>query len=47
VKGMLRREKSVILVNKPKGITSLECVIRVKNKVNAKKAGHCGTLDVV
>jgi len=37
--------KKVILVNKPKGISSFEVVKRVKVKYDTKKAGHAGTLD--
>ncbi len=35
----------VILVNKPRGLTSNKVVNIVKYFVNAKKAGHLGTLD--
>lgn len=35
----------LILVNKPKGITSFKLVSIIKKKLNVKKAGHCGTLD--
>jgi tRNA pseudouridine55 synthase len=35
----------VINLNKPKGITSHEAVLRVKKILRAKKAGHTGTLD--
>jgi len=34
----------LILINKPKGPTSAQISVWVKNLVNAK-AGHCGTLD--
>ncbi len=36
----------IILVNKPRGLSSNTCVNIVKHAVGAKKAGHLGTLDV-
>ncbi len=36
----------IILVNKPRGLSSNTCVNIVKRAVGAKKAGHLGTLDV-
>lgn len=38
-------EKSVILVDKPKGPTSFDIVERVSGILGVKKAGHSGTLD--
>lgn len=35
----------IVLVDKPPGITSGECVRRVKKILNAGKAGHSGSLD--
>lgn len=35
---------AVILVDKGEGITSFDCLGRIKRTVN-KKTGHCGTLD--
>ncbi len=35
---------AVILVDKGEGITSFDCLGRIKHKVN-RKTGHCGTLD--
>ena len=35
----------ILLLDKPKGITSNEALQKIKYKFNAKKAGHCGTLD--
>ena len=35
----------IILVKKPKGMTSFTCVSQVKRRVNERKAGHSGTLD--
>lgn len=38
-------ENSIILVNKPKGISSNAVLTKVKKTLNIKKAGHTGTLD--
>ena len=35
---------AIILVDKGEGITSFDCLGRIKRNVN-KKTGHCGTLD--
>lgn len=35
----------VIVVNKPKGITSNAVVQKVRKALNTKQVGHCGTLD--
>ena len=35
----------IIVLNKPKGITSHDVVYRVRKKFNIKKVGHAGTLD--
>ena len=37
----------IILLDKPKNISSNTAVNIVKHAVNAKKAGHLGTLDVL
>jgi len=37
--------RSIILLDKPAGPTSLECAERVRRIFSAKKAGHAGTLD--
>ena len=37
----------IILVNKEKGISSNSVVNKVKHLLNADKAGHLGTLDVL
>lgn len=39
-------ESGIILVNKPKGISSNKVVNIVKHKLKAKKCGHLGTLDL-
>ncbi|GAB6183674.1 tRNA pseudouridine(55) synthase TruB [Thermodesulfovibrio hydrogeniphilus] len=36
---------SVLVLNKPKGLTSQEAVTEVKKIIKVKKAGHAGTLD--
>ncbi len=35
----------VILLNKPEGVTSHDCVNRMRRLFNTKKVGHTGTLD--
>ncbi len=35
----------IIVLNKPKGPTSAECLNRIKKKFRIKKIGHAGTLD--
>lgn len=37
--------QGLILINKPKGITSFKAVATVRKKANTKKVGHTGTLD--
>ncbi len=37
----------VISINKPKNITSLDAVLKVKKILKVKKAGHTGTLDPI
>jgi H/ACA ribonucleoprotein complex subunit 4 len=37
--------RSIILLDKPAGLTSLECAERVRRIFSAKKSGHAGTLD--
>ena len=34
-----------LLVDKPSGISSSDCLNSIKKTLNEKKAGHCGTLD--
>ena len=36
----------VILINKPAGMTSFDCVFQVKKILREKSVGHTGTLDV-
>ncbi|WP_099362978.1 tRNA pseudouridine(55) synthase TruB [Fredinandcohnia onubensis] len=35
----------ILLLNKPKGMTSHDCVFKVRKLVKMKKVGHTGTLD--
>ena len=35
----------VVIINKPKGMTSQNVVSKVKRILNEKKVGHAGTLD--
>jgi len=35
----------LLVIDKPAGLTSFDCVHRVKHILQAKKVGHCGTLD--
>ncbi len=35
----------VILLNKPKGVTSHDCVYKIRRLLKTKKVGHTGTLD--
>ena len=36
---------SVILIDKPAGMTSFKVTASVRHKLGIKKAGHAGTLD--
>ena len=37
--------KGIIILNKPEGLTSHDCVARLRRKTGIKKIGHTGTLD--
>jgi len=37
--------KDIILIDKPKGITSFDVIRRLRKKLGIKKMGHAGTLD--
>ncbi len=41
------QDSAIILINKERGISSNKVVNKVKYLLNAKKAGHLGTLDVL
>jgi len=40
-----RRVDGVLLLDKPRGLTSNAALLRAKRLYNADKAGHTGTLD--
>ncbi len=40
-----RKREGIILVDKPKGITSHDVVDEVRKKLKTRKVGHAGTLD--
>jgi len=42
---MRLKDKNLILIDKPKGITSFDVLRRLKKKLGVKKMGHAGTLD--
>jgi len=42
---MSRRSNGLLLLNKPAGLTSNQALQRVKRLLNARKAGHTGSLD--
>ncbi len=35
----------IIVINKPKGLTSNDVVQKIRKVLNIKQVGHCGTLD--
>lgn len=37
----------ILLIDKPKGITSFDVIRRVRKQINIKKIGHAGTLDPI
>ena len=39
------KESGILLINKPKGITSSDVVMKLKRLLQTKKVGHTGTLD--
>ncbi len=42
---MIDSPSGLLLLDKPLGVTSFDCVYAVKRKLGAKRVGHCGTLD--
>lgn len=42
---MEQPEENIILINKPRGITSFDCIRRMRRELGIKKIGHAGTLD--
>jgi tRNA pseudouridine55 synthase len=43
--GPMKEMEGVLLVDKPKGLTSHDVVYRLRRKLSMKKIGHAGTLD--
>ena len=43
--GILKHMQEILLIDKPKGITSFDVIRRVRKQINIKKIGHAGTLD--
>ncbi|MFC1623629.1 tRNA pseudouridine(55) synthase TruB [Patescibacteria group bacterium] len=39
------KKEDLILIDKPKGITSFDVIRQLRRKLNIKKMGHAGTLD--
>src|SRR5438067_1681418 len=35
----------LLLLDKPSGVTSFDCVYEVRRRLGVKRVGHCGTLD--
>lgn len=44
---MQRRNSGILIINKPVGLTSHDCVGMVRKAYNIKKVGHAGTLDPI
>ncbi len=38
-------QPDIILIDKPKGITSFDVIRRLRRELSIKKMGHAGTLD--
>lgn len=41
----MKKDEKILLVNKPKGISSFDVIKRLRKKMGIKKMGHAGTLD--
>ncbi len=44
-KGAVNSARGIILINKPRGMTSFGVVSRLRRLTGIKRIGHCGTLD--
>jgi tRNA pseudouridine55 synthase len=44
-KKLMDNEENILLVNKPKGITSFDVIRKLRKELGIKKMGHSGTLD--
>lgn len=42
---MKKKSENILLVDKPKGITSFDCIRILRKKLGVRKMGHSGTLD--
>ena len=42
---MTSNTQGLLLLDKPAGVTSFDCVAVVRRKLAVKRVGHCGTLD--
>src|ERR1017187_4284186 len=42
---MTESAQGLLLLDKPFGVTSFDCVHHVRRRLNVKRVGHCGTLD--
>jgi len=45
MKSMKPETSEILLVDKPKGITSFDVIRKLRKKLNVRKMGHAGTLD--
>ncbi|ABC01192.1 tRNA pseudouridine(55) synthase TruB [Mycoplasma capricolum] len=41
------QKSGIFILNKPKNISTYQLINQVKKKLNIKKVGHCGTLDLL
>jgi len=41
----MKLDNDILLIDKPKGISSFDCIRILRQKLNIKKMGHAGTLD--
>ena len=44
---MKRDNNGILVIDKPVGLTSHDCVSMVRKVYNIKKVGHAGTLDPI
>lgn len=42
---MMETAQGLLLLDKPFGVTSFDCVHHVRRRLGVKRVGHCGTLD--
>ncbi|MEZ4114128.1 MAG: hypothetical protein R3B65_01565 [Candidatus Paceibacterota bacterium] len=41
----VKTPEDILLINKPKGITSFDVIRQLRKKLGIRKMGHAGTLD--